>query len=308
MDMAGNNVHIVNAIAKTHNMLELYNNPTCSISGGSDSDVMLDMVYRLDVDKKVKYIWFNTGLEYQATKDHLNFLEDKYGINFERVMPIKSIPVCCKDCGQPFLSKITSERIESLQNAGFDFRDEPYEVQIEKYPTVVSRIKWFHGKNIMYQFNCSKRLHRFLVLHPPQFKISAKCCSYSKKKPIKLYQKEHYVDLEMIGVRRAEGGARSVTNNCVTTTGDVTTFRPIYWFDDCDKKAYDEIFGITHSDCYIKYGMKRTGCVGCPFNRFLFDELESIKYFENGLYRAACNVFKDSYEYTRLYRKFEVKT
>ena len=51
--------------------------------------------------------------------------------------------------------------------------------------------------------------------------------------------------------------------------------------------------------------MKRTGCVGCPFDRNLSDDLKIIERFENGLYRAACNVFKDSYEYTKLYREFE---
>jgi predicted phosphoadenosine phosphosulfate sulfurtransferase len=31
-----------------------YKNILCSISGGSDSDVMLDIIYRIDKDKKVK--------------------------------------------------------------------------------------------------------------------------------------------------------------------------------------------------------------------------------------------------------------
>ena len=52
----------------------------CSISGGSDSDIMLDIVYRCDKDNKVDYVWFDTGLEYQATKDHLEYLENKYKI------------------------------------------------------------------------------------------------------------------------------------------------------------------------------------------------------------------------------------
>lgn len=49
-----------------------YKKIVCSISGGSDSDVMLDIVWRCDKDNKVDYVWFDTGLEYQATKDHLN--------------------------------------------------------------------------------------------------------------------------------------------------------------------------------------------------------------------------------------------
>ena len=63
-----------------------YQKIVCSISGGSDSDVMLDIVWRCDKDNKVTYVWFDTGLEYQATKDHLKYLENKYNIeNFEYV-------------------------------------------------------------------------------------------------------------------------------------------------------------------------------------------------------------------------------
>ena len=91
----------------------------CSISGGSDSDIMLDIVHKCDKDKKVRYFWFDTGLEYQATKDHLEYLEKKYGINIERERAIKSIPLSCKEYGQPFISKQVSGNIERLQKHNF---------------------------------------------------------------------------------------------------------------------------------------------------------------------------------------------
>ena len=76
------NEDILNSFIVTASKL---NNPQykrimCSISGGSDSDILLDLLTRLDQDKKVQYVWFDTGLEYQATKDHLKYLEQKYGI------------------------------------------------------------------------------------------------------------------------------------------------------------------------------------------------------------------------------------
>ena len=52
-----------------------YKKILCSISGGADSDVMLDIIWKCDIHNKVDYIWFDTGLEYQATKDHLKYLE-----------------------------------------------------------------------------------------------------------------------------------------------------------------------------------------------------------------------------------------
>ena len=57
-----------------------YSTIICSISGGSDSDIVLDICHKLDRDKKIIYVWFDTGLEYQATKEHLKYLEYKYGI------------------------------------------------------------------------------------------------------------------------------------------------------------------------------------------------------------------------------------
>lgn len=73
-----------------------YKKIICTVSGGSDSDVMMDICVRCDVDNKIDYVWFDTGLEYQATKDHLKYLEekdcvilhDKYG----EMEPMKFVP------------------------------------------------------------------------------------------------------------------------------------------------------------------------------------------------------------------------
>ena len=105
-----------------------------SISGGSDSDVMLDVVIKVDFNHKCKYINMNTGLEYQATKDHLKYLEDRYGIEIVRLKPKKPIPVVCKEYGQPFLSKFVSEQIAILQKIGFDWTaTDSYETLLERY-------------------------------------------------------------------------------------------------------------------------------------------------------------------------------
>ena len=72
---ADKSINIINALAKTYNILCCYTSPVCSISGGSDSDIMLDMVHKLDESKKVHYVWLNTGLEYEAAKRHLKELE-----------------------------------------------------------------------------------------------------------------------------------------------------------------------------------------------------------------------------------------
>ena len=64
------------------------------------------------------------------------------------------------------------------------------------------------------------------------------------------------------------------------------------------------MFNISNSKCYTEYGLKRTGCVGCPYGRDYKHELEVIKEYEPKLYKAVTNIFKDSYEYTRKYKEF----
>ena len=82
-----------------------YSKIICSISGGSDSDIMLDIVWRCDKDDKVDYVWFDTGLEYEATKDHLKYLEDKYNIDIIPYKAVKPIVLTCKQYGQPFYQR-----------------------------------------------------------------------------------------------------------------------------------------------------------------------------------------------------------
>ena len=63
-------------------------------------------------------------------------------------------------------------------------------------------------------------------------------------------------------------------------------------------------FPIENSKCYTNYGLKRTGCAGCPFGRDFEKELEIIERYEPKLFKAVNNIFGDSYEYTRQYKEF----
>ena len=120
-----------------------YNKILCTISGGSDSDIILDLCYKMDNDNKIDYVFFNTGLEYQATLDHLDYLENKYNINIERLRPKNPLPLAVKRYGQPFLNKHVSEMMNRLQKHGFKWEDEPYEVLVKKYPNCQSALQWW---------------------------------------------------------------------------------------------------------------------------------------------------------------------
>lgn len=155
-----------------------YDNIVCSISGGADSDVMLDIIYKCDKNNKVTYVWFDTGLEYKATKDHLTYLEKKYCIQIEKYRAKKPIPSCCKEYGQPFLSKQVSEFIQRLQRHNFQWKDEDFNTLYEKYPKCKSALMWWcneHGEKSKFNINYNKYLKEFLIANPPTFKISNKC-------------------------------------------------------------------------------------------------------------------------------------
>ena len=258
-----NNYTIYTAFCKAQRIMMRSYAPVCSISGGSDSDIMLDMIHKVDEGGKVTYFWIDTGLEYTATKEHLAELEQKYGIEIIHIKPDKPIPTCIKEYGVQKMSRFS-----------------------------IYRNKW---------------LKEFILANPPDFPISNKCCEFAKKKPAKRIVKELDADLDMTGIRKAEGGIRSAAfktcfSECKSKGCD--TFRPIFWYTDKDKTDYEQMFDVQHSRCYTEYGLRRTGCVGCPFSKHINEELAVIKEHEPNLYKAAMHLFGKSYEYTAKYRAF----
>lgn len=113
-------------------------------------------------------------------------------------------------------------------------------------------------------------------------------------------------DLNIVGVRKAEGGARSTAyKSCFNSNYDKSDeYRPLFWYKDLDKNDYKIAYCIENSKCYTNYGLKRTGCAGCPFGRDFEKELEIIERYEPKLFKAVNNIFGDSYEYTRQYKEF----
>lgn len=183
---------VVDMAVKCESIFATHTHALVSVSGGADSDVMMDMAERVRqvAPIEITYVWFNTGIEYAATKRHLRDLEAKYGVTIERVRAEKTVPVSCNEFGQPFISKHVSEMCERLQSIGFQWEDEPFEVLDKRYPRCRSALNWWcngYEKNGVPQgrFNIMRNrwLKEFMVAYPPQFRISAKCCEYAKKRP-----------------------------------------------------------------------------------------------------------------------------
>jgi len=94
----------------------------CSYSGGSDSDIMIDLI---ETARKiapslppVRYVFFNTGLEMQATKDHVKATAEKYGVEIKECRPKINIVTAARTYGIPFVSKIMSSGLGEWQKKG----------------------------------------------------------------------------------------------------------------------------------------------------------------------------------------------
>lgn len=316
--------------------LKQHPNAICSYSGGSDSDIMLDLIERtrkiFPSMPPIKYVFFNTGLEMQATKDHVKEVAEKYGVEIEECRPKINIVKASREHGQPFVSKIMSAGLEGWQKKGIplSIADEYAQAEDkaakrkelrERYPKCESTINFLcccnkDGEprpNIQLVINSSKYMLDFIKEQPPEFKISAKCCDYCKKQLAHRVQKPY--DLIITGERQDEGGMRSVPKSEQWYEANTMCFyeqsdgkhrlRPLYYVTDKDKAWYKEYYKITYSDAYEVYGLTRTGCCGCPISYKAVDDLEKIRPYEPNVVKAAWNIFGDSYRYRQAYNAYK---
>ena len=308
----------------------------CSYSGGADSDILIDLIEQARQIAPslppVRYVFFNTGLEMKATKDHVKATAEKYGVEIEEVRPKVNIVQATRKYGVPFVSKIMSGGLDEWQKKGvpLSIADEYEQAEDkiakraelkERYPRCESLINFLcccnaKGEprpNIQLVINSSKYMRDFIAEYPPNFKISAKCCDYCKKQVAHSVQKGY--EMVITGERRDEGGMRSVPRSgdlnktmCFTETADGSyRLRPLYYVSDADKAWYKEYFGIQYSDAYEVYGLKRTGCCGCPISYRAVDDLELIGKFEPNITKAAWNIFGDSYRYRQQYNAYKAQ-
>lgn len=134
---------IYDGLVKASSVLNKYKNVLVSVSGGADSDNMIDIVEHLapkDSSHKVTYVWFDTGVEMNATKRHLTFLEDKYGIAIQRECGKTQVAGAVRTVGYPFYSKQFAEYIGRLQKHDFQWEDEPFDVLCAKYPNCKAQV------------------------------------------------------------------------------------------------------------------------------------------------------------------------
>lgn len=310
-------------------------NACCSYSGGSDSDILLHLIETCREQANlpsVKYFFFETGIEMEATRRHVKEMSIKYGVEIETIRPKKNIVIATREYGVPFMSKIVSAAMNSIQKKNvplsirkeYESADDKHAIRAElkrRYPNAEQAINFICCCNsngdprpdIQLVVDSSAFLYDFLCEFPPDFEISAKCCDYCKKAPAHEVQKDY--EMIITGERRDEGGMRSVPKKgeenatmCFSKMGeDQFRLKPLFYVSNKDKEWYKITNGIKYSDAYEVYGLTRTGCCGCSISSKAVSDLEKIGEYEPNLKKAAYSVFGKSYEYRRKYNEYKKK-
>lgn len=241
----------------------------CSYSGGSDSDIMIDLIERVRKMfglPEVEYCFFNTGIEMEATKRHVKETAEKYGVEIKTYRPKKNIVLATREYGIPFVSKIMSQGLEGIQRKGIPLeiadeyanaedKEAKREELRKRYPKCESTINFLcccnsKGEprpNIQLVINSSKYMLDFIKENPIPFQVSNKCCDICKKKVAHSIQKGF--EMVITGERRDEGGMRSVpradnTSLCFTETADGSfRLRPIFTYQTKTRNGTRSITG-----------------------------------------------------------------
>ena len=185
---------INNTMGKMSLLLSTHGSICVSVSGGSDSDIIVHIIatYFREHLPKIHFVFANTGIEYRATLEHLNYLREHYNIQIDEVKGTP-IPIAVQKYGVPFLSKQASDYLGRLIKKGFGYDDSPIGVLLTKYQNCRAALRWWAndwGEKSRFNIAWNKYLKDFLMQEKPSCQFSSECCRVSKKEPLMRYQKE----------------------------------------------------------------------------------------------------------------------
>lgn len=253
-------------IQKIRSIIEQYGeqNFYVSFSGGKDSTVLSYLIDIALPDNSIPRVFANTGIEYAETVKFVKELSqtDK---RIVIIAPSKPIKQSLNEYGYPFKSKAFSEIMELAQRKGFEQKS------VEKV---------FNSDNSNY-FYCPQKLQ--FLRNYKDLKISDKCCKILKVEPLENWSLQNNRPYTITALMRSEGGRRKTTVCLAFKKDKLKKFNP---FAAVPENFIDYLlckYVIKVSPLYHEpYNFERTGCKGCPFNRNLQKDLDTLaRYFPN---------------------------
>lgn len=237
-----------------------------SFSGGKDSTVLSALV-DMAMPNKIPRVYSDTGIEYVMVRDFVRDMQktDDRIIILKPSIPIK--PMLEKD-GYPFKSKTHSQALNRYQRLG-------------RVKSVVQYLGELPDKEPWSSFKSCPKVLRYQFTEDFNLNISDKCCINMKEKPLDEWSKKNNRPYTMIGIMRSEGGRR-ISAQCLSfRNGKLKAFQPLAPITKDWEEWFIKTYNIKICDIYYEpYNFERTGCKGCPFARFLQEELDVLeKYF-----------------------------
>lgn len=261
---------------------------TASISGGKDSAIiyyLCKMAREREPSLDITFIHVNTGMELIASTKWIKQHPDIISLR-----PTTSMVQHIKLNGVPCVSKLKDEFISRWQR-------NPESRSGVGAKRILTTGQYSDQAKTGTMAKLNKHLISEIFEKGTDLKISGKCCQYLKKDPMILYNKENNIEVSITGMRKAEGGARSISmKSCFTTDKKGhTKLHPIYDWSNETVEDFIRVYDVRLSDAYTIYGMTRTGCVGCPYGLKVMEELAILQEHEPRSYTKAMLFFKDSY-------------
>lgn len=230
-----------------------------TFSGGKDSTVLSALVDTALPNNSIPRVYANTGIDFRAVSNFVRYKAEKD----RRIFILNSgvnLKTMFQEVGYPFKSKFHSHILDMYSRQGKSGC-------VLKYAEPERNTPHSCPQKLQYQFN-----------EPLRFKVSEKCCYKLKKEPFKNYEKKTGRTIGLTGTRRAEKGLREQLNCLAFEKGKLRLFHPLAPLTDDWLEMFIQKFEIELCELYYSpFNFKRTGCVGCPYNIHLQEELDLLE-------------------------------
>lgn len=134
-------------------------------------------------------------------------------------------------------------------------------------------------------------LARKTLLSGNLHRVSPKCCYYLKKKTAHDFEKQTGLK-PILGIRGAEGALRKTQyKSCFTKD---MKFTPLHDLSDELLEKIIKKYNIEVPEIY-NY-IKRTGCMGCPYGRYMGDTQKELALLSENQRKFIIEYFKESYK------------
>ena len=254
----------------------------------------------------------NLALSYSAGNDStclsLILVEDM-GLNIEHVMSNTRME-------DSLTIKTFGERRKELLGKGVKIKqvfpkhrpDEIWENNIPLFSKYESGLyyQWDKGNEVAFERMSAKTKRVALVAKEKGLKISDKCCSYLKKKPLTNFYKSSGYDGSFVGLRGEESRLRrlsyikkGVLYKRSKTRGDDWTCHPLIHWTKKDVQEYLSYWGK-------EYRQTRNGCTTCMFGAHLEkgrNKLQDLEKSNPKMFKKAM----DDWGYGKAMRAFGIE-